>query len=97
MKMKLDIVFSFLFENGNPKLGLLFSFCFEYSENCGNSEKTRRSACGPGDPANICSIDPQIFCLFYVSANKCLFFPGIVRKLELFIFLLTNASAFDIL
>ena len=41
MKMKLDIVFSFLFENGNPILGLLFSFHFEYSENCGNSSAAR--------------------------------------------------------
>ena len=41
MKMKLDIVFSFLFENSNPKLGLLFSFCFKYSENCGNSSAAR--------------------------------------------------------
>ena len=42
MKMKLDIVFSFLFENCNPKLGLLFSFCFKYSENCGNSSARAR-------------------------------------------------------
>jgi hypothetical protein len=73
MKMKLDIVFSFLFENGNPKLGLLFSFCFEYSENCGNSLAERQRS--PALRRTDVLLPRRFFVCFMRVRTNVYFFP----------------------